>query len=176
MTPRSLKPGKQRKTRSQTPNKESIRDNDTTDSDEESSGGGYWLRIPVSWTKPGDSRLPEQVPLREEYNQIHRREESRVLENLPEKKPNTYLVPPEEDNVDEEREAAARVERVASPSEGSEATVRRSTREKRPRQINTYDTFGQPVLQPYSTLNAVTAYPITHIPVWDTNSCLPRIG
>ncbi|ROK16091.1 hypothetical protein DPX16_22709 [Anabarilius grahami] len=123
MTPRSPKPGKQRKTRSQTSNKESIRDSDTTDSDEESRGGGYWLRIPVSWTEPGNSHPPERVPVREEYNQIHRREESRVSENLSEKEPNTYLVPPVEDDVDEEREAAAFVEpeRVASPSEGSEA-------------------------------------------------------
>lgn len=135
MTPRSPKPGKQRKTRSQTPSKESIRDIDATDSDEENSRGGYWLRILVSWTEPGNSRLTERVPVREEYNQIHRREESRVLENLSEREPNTYLVPPVED--DEEREAAAFVEpeRVASPSEGSEAAVRRSTREKRPRQI-----------------------------------------
>lgn len=58
MTPRPPKPGK-RKTRSQTPNKESIRDSDATDSDEESSGGGYWLRIPTSWTETGNSHLPE---------------------------------------------------------------------------------------------------------------------
>lgn len=177
MTPRSPKPGKQRKARSQTPNKESIRDSDTTDSDEENIGRGYWLRTPVSWTEPGNRHLPERGPLSEEYDQIHKREESRVLENLSEREPNTYLIPPVEDYVDEEREAAAFVEpmRVASPSEGSEAAVRRSMREKRPRQIYTYDTPGQPVLQPYPTLNAVTAYPITHIPVWGFNSCLPQI-
>ncbi|XP_073728411.1 uncharacterized protein [Misgurnus anguillicaudatus] len=177
MTTQSPKPGKQKKT-SQTINKESIRDSDMADSDEENSGGGYWLRTPVSWTEPGTSHLPERVPVEEEYNQIHRREELRVQEDLSEKEPNTYLVPPVEDDVDEEREVAAFVEpeRVASPSERSEAGVRRSTREKRPRQIYTYDTFGQPVLQPYPTLNAVTTYPITHIPVWGLNSCVPQIG
>lgn len=80
MTPRSLKPGKRRKTRSQTPNKESIRDSDTTDSDEENNRGGYSLRTPVSWMEPGNSRLPERVTVREEYNQIHKMDESRVLD------------------------------------------------------------------------------------------------
>lgn len=61
--------------------------------------------------------------------------------------------------MDEEREAAAFVEpeRVAIPSEGNEAAVITSMREKRMRQIYTYDSLGQPVLQPYPTLKGSRA-------------------
>lgn len=181
---RSTKPERRKKTRGQTPNRENTRerDSDMTDSDEESNGGGYWLRNPVSWTGPMNAHLPERAPVREEFHQTQRREVSRELKDSPEREPNTYLVPPVDDDVDEERETAACVEpegvarETESSSVGDEAEVRRSTREKRPRQIYTYDTLGQPVLQPYPTLNAVTAYPITHVPVWGINSYLPQIG
>ncbi len=45
--------------------------------------------------------------------------------------------------------------------------VRRSARERRPRQIYTYDMLGQPAIHPYThTLNSVTAYTIPPMPVW----------
>ncbi|XDV45485.1 hypothetical protein PO909_013577 [Leuciscus waleckii] len=145
----STKPERQKKTRGQSPNRENNRDQDSdvTDSDEESSGGGYWLRNPVGWTEPMNSHPPEQASVREEFNQTQRREVSRILERSPEREVNTYLVPPVEGDVDEEMETAACVEpegvarEAESPSVGDETAVRRSTREKRPRQIYTYDTL-----------------------------------
>jgi len=90
----STKPERQKKKRGQSPNRENIRDSDMTDSDEENSGGGYWLRNPVSWTEPTNSLQPERAPVREEFNQTHSRGVSRALENSPEREPNTYLVLP----------------------------------------------------------------------------------
>lgn len=73
---RLTKPERQKKKRGQTPNRENIRDGDSdmTDYDEESSGGGDWLRNPVSWTEPMNSHLPERAPVREEFNQTQGRE------------------------------------------------------------------------------------------------------
>lgn len=62
----------QRKTVRQTSNKENIGDSDLKDSN-------YWLRIAVGWTETGDDNPTKRVPVREESNQIQRKEESRSI-------------------------------------------------------------------------------------------------
>lgn len=78
-SPCSKKPAKERQTHVQTikdpRDKERsnfIRDNDTTDSDEEGDLGGYWLRVPASLTKSGSDDPTEQVPATEQFSQVQR--------------------------------------------------------------------------------------------------------
>lgn len=46
----------------------------------------------------------------------------------------------------------------------NQAELRHSTRDRKPKQTFTYETLGQPLLQPHNTLNTVAAHALHHIP------------
>ncbi len=53
-------------------------------------------------------------------------------------------------------------------------TTRRSTRERKPKRMFTYETLGQPSIQPQTTLNSVVAYTLPYLPVWATPYPMPH--
>ncbi len=102
--------------------------------------------------------------------QIQDREVQRTSQSPTDRRTTTYLeaVNP----VDEDDRANTEIEhdfvdRAEAPGMEEENSVRRSARERRLRQIYTYDMLGQPAIHPYThTLNSVTAYTIPPMPVW----------
>lgn len=108
--------------------------------------------------------------MQERENSRHR-EEQRTKESTSNEHPDTYLntacpeVPDDGDKANSNSQPV-NVEIVESIEVEEEASMRRSAREQMPRQLYTYDTFGQPTIQPYTTLNSITAYSIPYMPVW----------
>ena len=157
---------------------------DITDSDEEGNGGGYWLRIPASWTESENAQLPGRAPVRVSTQTQGREYPSQILDKRGQGTPeggDTHHLPPcpddtnERGGVEDESELEDLSIRTENPMWEIETGVRRSTRERRPKQIYTYDALGQPLTQPYSTISTLTAYLTTHIPVWGVPSCTTPI-
>ena len=128
----------------------------------------------------GECLLPGRAPVREGDNQTRGKEyPSQIQDKGGQKTPeggDTHHLPPCPDDTNERGGVEIESEfedlsiRTESPTWKIETGVRRSTRERRPKQIYTYDTLGQPLIQPYLTINTLTAYPTTHIPVWGVPS------
>ncbi len=179
-TPGSTKPERQKKTVRHTSNDSmDDRDSDLVSSDAESSAGGYWLRAPVNRLTSGSDRPQEQAPVRENIRvmqgressgQIEDREVQRTSQSPTDRRTTTYLeaVNPVEEgdraNTESEHDYVDRAEALEMEEETS---VRKSARERRPRQIHIYDMLGQSAIHPYTpTLNSVTVYSILPMPVW----------
>ncbi|KAL1277385.1 hypothetical protein QQF64_024058 [Cirrhinus molitorella] len=178
----STRPEKQKKTVRHT-NKDNMddKDSDLASSDEENSTGGYWLRAPVNWSTAGSNQPPVQAPVNENIHVLQGRENSgpiqdvevqRTSESPTDQSTSTYLEAVHPVEADEGFGASTEsglghVDRAESLRIEEEMSARRSARERRPRQIYTYDTLGQPAIHPYThTLNSVTAYPTPHMPIW----------
>lgn len=114
------------------------------------------MKAPVSLPTAGNNLLPERAPVREStrLRATDTYLETACLDNTDKENG----VNPESGSEDLERARILRIEEQTS--------VRRSARERRPRQIYTYEMLGQPAIYPYLTMNSVTAYPIPHMPVW----------
>ncbi|KAI7808142.1 hypothetical protein IRJ41_017324 [Triplophysa rosa] len=178
----STRPERQKKTvRRTSSDNVDDRDSDLVSSDAESCAGGYWLRAPVNRPTSGNDRPPEQVPVRENIEiipgressgQIQDREVQRTSESPVGGRAATYLEALHPVDTDEGDGANTEnkpdfVDRAEAMGMEDENRARRSARERRPRQIYTYDMLGQPAIHPYApALNSVTAYSITHMPVW----------
>ncbi|KAL1272215.1 hypothetical protein QQF64_028077 [Cirrhinus molitorella] len=155
------------------------KDSDLASSDEENSTGGYWLRAPVNWSTAGSNQPPVQAPVNENIHVLQGRENSGPIQDVEVQRTsesptdqNTYLEAVHPVEADEGFGASTEsglghVDRAESLRIEEEMSARRSARERRPRQIYTYDTLGQPAIHPYThTLNSVTAYPTPHMPIW----------
>ncbi len=182
MTPASMGPERKKKSERHTKsNNVDNEDSDMADSDEESSVKGYWLRTPVSWSTTGNNQLLGRMPVGEETRSIQEREnsrhreEQRTEESTSNEHPYTYLdtacpeVPDDGDKANSNSQPV-NVERVEGLGVEEETSMRRSARERMTRQMYTYDTFGQPTIHPYTTLNSITAYPIPHMPFWSLHN------
>ncbi len=97
-------------------------------------------------TKSGSDDPIEQVPATEQFSQVQR--EDPRLDQIP--------LPMDDENgadsvcaVPEEMSDAV----VASPDLNNQVEIRRSTRDRRPRQTFMYQTLGQPTLQPHTAFN-----------------------
>ncbi len=179
-TPGPKRPERQKKTVRHTINENmDDRDSDMVSSDAESSAGGYWLRVPVNRQPSGSDRPQEQAHVRENIRvmqeresseQIQEREVQRTSHSPTDRRTTTYLEvvnPVDEDDRANTESEHDFVDRAEAPGMEEENHVRRSARERRPRQIYTYDMLGQPAIHPYThTLNSVTAYTIPPMPVW----------
>jgi len=148
------------------------------DSDDDEGKGRNWLRIPIlreqrtgmtSLPKLRPPRVPQRNPTQGEASQsavptraavpverIRYREERQIeIEYLPELDQPGDVVEEDVDPVREERRVDEDV---------SEEQVRRSTRDRRPRKVYTYEMLGEPSLQP--TVNTVGACSIQYTPGW----------
>lgn len=181
--PREL--AKQRQNRQcnrETKNKESICHSDTTDSDEDNTGE-YWLRTPASWTEQRRENTYQQsielvqenplvdiaktAPEREDKNR--KQVSLRISDNPEESQPPDELIPdPIPSSVtdaDRENGCIQFDEATGYPAEENYPELRRSTRDRRQRQMFTYETLGQPVLQPHTTVNTVGVYGAPAMPI-----------
>lgn len=174
-------------------------DNSEDDSDEESSSG-YWLRIPLERTvqrlsneQPASQPETVQEHTRESVNRQTRylpvgtpRDDTPVApvyppageellaatrtpqrEEVPENDP-PLLAMPEEEPVDY---ASSDQEQRLPPHTREHTEVRRSTRERKPRQIFTYESLGEPSR---ATVNLVGGQPnLQHLPAMHTPSTYP---
>ena len=173
---------RQKKTESRACESEQHRDesDNSDDSDDEQNTGGYWLRMPLnrmerrgSVQEPTTSqREPVNAPIREEIQSDEEYLPEEVDEPVEEEEylPDPERVP-ERENQDQQEQNNDEIhlpDRVQSPAREEQrhaeetndnehlppnTDVRRSARERRPRQIFTYDTLGQP------TVNTVHTYP-----------------
>lgn len=60
------------------------------------------------------------------------------------------------------------------PAEEDSVILRRSARERKPKSMFTYETLGQPSIQPQTALNTVAAYTLPYLPVWTTPYHVPH--
>ncbi len=80
-TPGPKRPERQKKTVRHTSNENmDDRDSDMVSSDEESSTGGYWLRVPVNRQPSGSDRPQEQAHVRENIRVMQERESSEQMQ------------------------------------------------------------------------------------------------
>lgn len=158
------------------------------DSDNDSEGHRYWLRVPAermqdmpavaspqrlaitSRPTPGLARrervitgpLPEEILMPEREAEIEKPEqdESQSVDAGPE----------EQGGYDEAPELIQEEQPLVSPAPDSQTEVRRSSRDRRPRQILTYENLGQPTLTTQATVNMMNtnihspAYTVPHTP------------
>lgn len=184
--PREL--AKQRQNRQcnrETENKESVCHNDTTDSDEDNNGE-YWLRIPASWTEQRRENtyqqglaLVQENPLVDTAKSALEREDKnrkrvslRISDNPEESQPPDELIPDpipsSETDTDRENGCIQFDEATGHPAKEIHPELRRSTRDRRQRQMFTYvyiHTLGQPVLQPHTTVNTAGVYGAPAMPI-----------
>ena len=156
-------PSRTRSINTQEPPEESDSD---SDSDQDSNRCRYWLRVPAERIQETPDEVPHQRPTTSSSRStpVPSREENRVItEYLPE----TNLVPErehiEEPRVDEHPAAVAEPEEedgyqeeqhYVHPVPDNQTEVRRSSRDRRPRQIFTYENFGQPTLTTRAAVNS----------------------
>ncbi|KAG8013699.1 hypothetical protein GBF38_022324 [Nibea albiflora] len=161
----------------------------TSCSDSDESTAGYWLRVPVRETRRERGGCDHYLPAETHWDLASEREDRHVpvsgreerhvnapadengcqRDSQPVARPLADSPPPEMDSEgdgllvpnDEERFSPTP---VAETSRG----VRRSARERRPRQLFTYETLGEPSLQPRTTVNAATTLASPFIPAWPT--------
>ena len=119
------------------------------------------------------------VPVRRERNDetLTREEQSQENSQMEAQLSTSHLPDPvvpetgsenEEDDIPVEEEIASPPPALDTPNE-----IRRSTRERRPRKMFTYQTFGEPSLQPHPSVNAVHAYTTPYIPQYSPYHVLP---
>lgn len=163
---------------------------DTSDSDSEGNMRTYWLRVPV---KENTYHLENPIPTLIQRNPAPARENGQIGVPVREERGIRELTRGQEEQMDSQ----STMQHLPDPtaveeiSEGSEMQVigdeepsmpvpivetntglRRSTRDKRPRQMLTYQTLGEPSLQPHPTVNAVTTYTALP-PIWNTPYHIP---
>lgn len=171
---------------------------DNTDSDSgDDSNCGYWLRIPAGRTE--ERAMHQRNPTMEQDNiPIPVREECHTV---PEYRPKPVMSPeergnearqdpdgnlPEEDVTESEGEeenespypnpAQSPIFHAQSPASHGEqvqSEVRRSTRDRKPRQCLTYDMLGEPSVQERVTVNSVLGHPLQYPPVVHTPHYTP---
>lgn len=166
---------------------------DTSGSDSDESTTGYWLRVPVKERGQDQQSSHHDLPVvpQTDYAPVEtdrhvpvfvreqRHDGGPVNDNEGEEdgqcltQPLVDSVPPEmfseDDGLLDPRE-----ERVLSiPAADTTDLVRRSSRERRPRQLFTYETLGEPSMQPHTTVAAVTALTSPYIPAWTTPYLTP---
>uniref|UniRef100_A0A8C5PXV4 Gypsy retrotransposon integrase-like protein 1 n=1 Tax=Leptobrachium leishanense TaxID=445787 RepID=A0A8C5PXV4_9ANUR len=191
-----LKHGNQKQSRQG--NREKTREptyhSDITDSDEESSER-YWLRIPESWTehkrqhtyRQGSklnhenslvemtSPSPERTVRERDQVQVPQEQRHSLIETQsPEELILNSTFPPEVSG-DSDSECALPDEAESLTSESC-IEPRRSVRGSKPRQVFTYETLGQPSLQPQTMLHSVAAYTFPHLPVLTTPYYMPPLS
>lgn len=76
---------------------------------------------------------------------------------------------------EEEESVAVRDEErcLNSPVTGTSSEFQRPVRKRRPRQVFTYQTLGEPSLQPHTAVNAVTTLAPLYLPPWPTSYHFP---
>lgn len=150
-----------RKQENQSTNQEETNENFDSDDDGPS---GYWLRVPT----------PNPVSDRDTVEQERResRTEPVNIADLPQLSPES---PSEqlrhgsrsdlhstegEDVVNEDSGPDTERSLLTPPVAHAQTELRRSTRERRPKQFFTYTTLGEPTLHSHANTNSVTAYTV----------------
>ncbi len=161
-----------------------------TDSDSDNSGE-YWLMIPSGWAeserrntylpRPEQSQenpLMEGVPpasARGEQDQIQgsqERDTQSSSQSMDE--PVHCAISSPRSEEDGEIESLWMNDARDYPEEEDLVITRRSARERKPKRMFTYETLGQPSIQPQTTLNSVVAYTLPYLPVWATPYPVPH--
>ncbi|XP_061785588.1 uncharacterized protein [Nerophis lumbriciformis] len=184
--------GRQRKrcSRASDAEQQMLDSDNSEDSEDEQNTGRYWLRLPLNRTERRDSvheptssrRQSDNEPVMEGILSEEEFVPGRLQQPVREERhlPDPVGVPGRkyQGQLQEQNDEEYMPDRVPSPareelwqSEGTNddehlplnSDVRRSTRERRPRHIFTYDTLGQP------TVNTVEAY----ILLWGTPYHIP---
>lgn len=150
-------------------------DNSESDSDDD-CGSGYWLRIPAGTTEKRPATYHEQViiypenpsqgsaPVRKESHSVpeylpnHAEERQDVDENLP------VFRPVEEDENYGHQESDSEARPLTPPVEHTHPEVRRSARDRKPRQFLTYESLGEPSVQSHATVHSVAGHTAPYSP------------
>lgn len=169
-TPPQTRPVPERK-RHHKDNREKSTDNhvqpDTSDNEEDESEDdlGYWFRTRETvnrQTEPvrgSNSAVPTTPARRKSFpNPVLSPGESEAEEGQDTDLELATLTMPEEKDV---------VDQPLTPPE-EHTPVRRSTRERKPRQILTYESLGEPSVQPQVTVNSVVGHTAPYSPVVDS--------
>lgn len=149
-----------------------------SDSGDDSDGPRYWLRVPVEKIKEIPVVAPPQRPVtslsqptpipaeEEEEFRMHHLPETDLLPegNTEMQEPGEYedqfvvAGPEEQDGYDEDPEFSQEEQFPVSAVPDNQTRVRRSSRERRPKQIFTYENFGQPTQTTQATVNVTNTH------------------
>ncbi|KAG8000991.1 hypothetical protein GBF38_018384, partial [Nibea albiflora] len=161
----------------------------TSCSDSDESTAGYWLRVPVRETRRERGGCDHYLPTETHWDLASEREDRHVpvsgreerhvnapanengcqRDSQPAARPLADSPPPEMDSEGDGLLVPNDDERFSpTPVTDTSRGVRRSARERRPRQLFTYQTLGDPSLQPRTTVNAATTLACPFIPAWPT--------
>lgn len=163
---------------------------ETSDSDSEGSNGIFWLRLPVKEREPIKGKTYHRISTAEQPDPVSTEENSHAKvpvreescigrpvsqdqvslgDNFPEVLSLHDPVPSEsaddELSIPNEDELSAR-----TPPQCPTSDIRRSTRERKPRQMLTYQTLGEPSYQPHPTVATLSS---PYMPPWTVPYYIP---
>lgn len=154
---------------------------DSEDDSDDDYGSGYWLRIPVGRTEErpvlhSENPSQESAPVRTESHTVPEFPSSPaevrqdVAENLP-----VLMGPVERDVNNGHQDSDSGARPLTPPAEHAHSEVRRSARDRKPRQFLTYEALGEPSVQSHATVHSVTGHTTPYSPPPSLMSYIPPI-